>query len=103
MAHSDQQFLSRAQGRGFNLAANIGLLTNSGVAAADTLVGLQNFMQSVTVHSDQVGFKNPLKRSVLANQNEVTDATVLGLTTVAGLVALTQQGTNTSQASLFLD
>ncbi len=103
MAHADTLTLSRAQGRSFNLAGNLGLLTDSGVAAADTLVGLQNFINGVSVHADQVNFKDQLKKAVLVNQGEVTDATVLGLTTVSELVALTQQGTNRTEASLLLN
>lgn len=76
------------------------MLTDAGVAAADTLVGLQTFIQGVSVHADQVNYKDQLKKAVLVNQNEVTDATVLSLTTVAGLTGLTQQGTNTLQGSL---
>ena len=103
MPHSDTIFLSRSQGRAFNLAGNLSLLTDSNVAAADTLVGLQSAIQAVNVHSDQVNYKDRLKKAVLVNQNEVTDATVLSLTTVAGLTALTQQGTNTTQSALLLD
>lgn len=104
MAHSDIQFLSRAQGRAFNLGGDLSLLTDTNVAAADTLVGLQTAIGAVTSgHADQFNYKDRIKKAVLANQNEVTDATVLGLTTVSGLVALTQQGTNRTQSALFLD
>lgn len=96
-------FLSRSQGRAFNLAGGISFLTDAGVTAADTLVGLQSFIQAASGHADQYNYKDRLKKAVLANQNEVTDATVLSLTTVAGLTALTQQGSNTTQAALFLD
>lgn len=103
MPHADVLMLSRHQGRAFNLAGALGFLTDAGVAAADTLVGLQTFIQSINGHADQNNYKDRLKKAVLANQNEVTDSTVNALTTVAGLTALTQQGTNTTQSSLFLD
>lgn len=94
--HADTQPLSKRVGGTINLGGVMGLLTNSGVAAANTLAGLDTFIDGVnpSLHADQQRFAAPLKAALRRDQN-ITNDNILSLTTVAGLTALTDLGTGT--------
>ena len=77
-----------------NRAEDIGLLTNAGVIAADTIAGLQAFINGASVHADNQNYKARMN-AALTKDAGITDAAVLNLTTVAGLVALTSMGSGT--------
>lgn len=64
----------------------MGFLTDAGVAAADTKAGLKAFIDSIQVHNDQENFKVALKHAI--DVSGLADSDILGLTTVAGLLAL---------------
>jgi hypothetical protein len=91
--HADQIRLSTNIGGSIYRAGKLGLLTDAGVAAADTLNGLDAFVDSVVVHADQNFYKDRIKDSYRKTA-DITDATVLNLTTVAGLYGLTNMGAN---------
>jgi hypothetical protein len=95
MPHADTIGLSTRVGGAINRAAALGLLTNSGVAAADTLAGLDSFIAGVSVHADQIPHKARIQRALRADAG-LTDAAVLGLTTTAGLAGLTSIGSGTN-------
>lgn len=100
--HSDTTPLSRMAGASINRAAEIGLLTDAGVAAADTLAGLDSFVDGVAVHADQLDYKPRVKLAWTVDAG-ITDATVAGLTTTAGLTALTALGSDTTTKGLLPD
>lgn len=93
--HSDTVNLSRRTGANINFAAGLLLLTNANVAAADTVDGLDAAMSVVNpaLHSDQQFIMNRVRRSLRTDAG-ITNAAVLGLTTTAGLTALTDRGTD---------
>lgn len=91
--HADQLRLSTNIGGSIYRAGRISLLTDAGVAAADTLNGLDAFIDAQVVHADQFYYKDRVKDSYRKTA-DITDAAVLNLTTVAGLYGLTQMGVN---------
>lgn len=97
--HADVLRLSTMAGASINRAGGLGLLTDAGVAAADTLNGLDTFVNGVAVHADQYNYKPRVKLAWRVDAG-ITDATVLSLTTVAGLSGLTAIGTNTTTLGL---
>jgi len=98
--HADTQPLSKRIGATINQASAYGFLTNTNVAAADTLNGLDSAVEVVknspAFHADQRYPARQIKEAYRKDAG-ITDATILSLTTVAGLVALTDQlaGTRT--------
>lgn len=97
--HEDTYQLSLRAGGSITTAGVLGLLTNTTVAAADTLDGLDAAVDAALVHADQFGYKGDVKRA-WHGQAAITDATVLGLTTVAGLSGLTARGSDTTSQNL---
>lgn len=93
MPHADTLNLSRRGGGIIYRAGRLGLLTDAGVAAGDTKAGLDSFVDSVSVHADQQFLKARTKKAFRTDE-AITDAAIAPLTTVAGLVALTQMGSN---------
>lgn len=89
--HADQIPMSTLVGSTINRAGGMSLLTDAGVAAADTVAGLQSFVSGVNVHADMQPWKARINASFKADDG-ISDSTVLGLTTVVGLAALTQIG-----------
>lgn len=101
--HADTLRLSNMSGGTIQRGGNVSLLTDAGVTAADTLAGLDSFVNGVNVHADQYNYKARVKLGWRTTA-EYTDAAVLSLTTVAGLVALSNLGTNpTGLVSLLPD
>ena len=98
--HADQQNHSRRVGQSVNSAANQNLLTNTTVAAADTNQGLQDAVTAAgrSVHADFQNVAPRINRAIGAGNADSTlvDANILSLTTTAGLLALTQAGTDPS-------
>ncbi len=85
--HNDTVNLSQQVVTTLNSANALSFLTDAGVAAADTKQGLKNFIQSIKVHNDQENIKQLLMRALDFDSN-ITDANILSLTTVDGLIAL---------------
>jgi hypothetical protein len=100
--HSDTEFLSRRAGASINMAGVQSLLTNSNVAAANTLNGLDSAVDAVVVHADVLPMKSRVKNAWRVDAG-ITDSTVLSLTTVAGLTALTSLGSDTTTQGLLPD
>lgn len=83
--HNDEENLRLQIVGSINRAEELLLLTDAGVAAANTKAGLEAFINSVTVHNDQENWKSALKQSI--RSLPVSDAVIADLTTVAGLVS----------------
>jgi len=95
--HADGNPLSVMAGATVRRAGTVGLLSDTTVAAADTLNGLDAAVDNAVVHADVRGFAGRVKRAWRLN-DEFTNAGVLSLTTVAGLYALaTAYGTSPRQ------
>lgn len=92
--HADTYQLSRQVGGSVNRAGVTTLLTNATVIAADTVAGLGIAINSAVVHADQQNFKTRIV-AALGKDGGITNASVLNLTTVAGLTALTDMGSST--------
>jgi hypothetical protein len=75
--------------------AGYGFLTATNIAAADTVVGLIAAVDAATAHADQIPMKarTDLAITLGTYDNSFTDARILSLTTVAGLVGLTSAST----------
>ncbi len=95
--HNDVENLNYQVVSTLNRANTLGLLTDAGVAAADTKQGLINFVNSITLHNDQENLRLSVVRAI--NASGIVDADVLSLTTVAGLIAV-MPVTTTSQEML---
>lgn len=100
--HSDTIRMSKMAGGTINRAGVLGLLTDTLVTNADTLDGLDAAVKGVVVHADQLKYKDRVKLAWRVDAG-ITDATVLNLTTVAGLTALTALGSDTTTMSLLPD
>lgn len=102
--HADTIPLDMNVGWNCQAAADLGLLTDTTIAAADTNAGLQAAVTAAVVHADIVPSKARINQAIQVGlyDGSLTDAVVLGLTTVAGLVAATQAGTQPNR-SQFID
>lgn len=95
--HADQLALNVLAGQNMlsagNITANAGyaILNNTNVAAANTTQGLKDAIDAAPVHADESYTKERFKRAVDLGSADgsFTDARILGLTTVTGLVELT--------------
>lgn len=89
--HADQVALSQRLGGTYRIAGDYSILTNTTVAAANTVAGLSDAAEAASVHADFVPAKTPILRAIDYGDysDELTDARVLGLTTVEELVDLT--------------
>ncbi len=89
--HADSIALSYREGGTFRRAGSFGFLTDTTVAAADTNQGLQDAVTNSVVHADELPAKSRVNRTLVLGlaTGEVTDARVLALTTIEGLVGLT--------------
>src|SRR5262247_3258834 len=87
--HTDEIPLSREVGANMRAAAEDGYLTNTNVAAADTVAGVRALMTNG--HSDQKPNQHRFQRAVDVGENlaDFTNALINPLTTVEGLVDLT--------------
>lgn len=90
--HTDQLRLSSEIGGNLRAAQGEGYLTDSNVAAADTVAGVRALMTGG--HADQAPNQHRFQRAVDlgAASQELTDSLINPLTTVAGLINLTQAG-----------
>lgn len=87
MPHNDTMNLALQVYTTFQRAEELGFLTDSGVAAADTKAGLINFVNGVSgIHAEMENWRPEIIRSI--NRSGLADADIAGLTTVAGLLAL---------------
>lgn len=75
-----------------NRAAEVGILTNTNVAAADTLNGLDAAVNQFAGHADQRNFMGRVKPAWRVS-DVFTDSAVLNLTTVQQLAALASPST----------
>lgn len=95
--HADAIPLNRLIGDTVLSAGNIstnagfGFLTDTNTAAADTVVGLIAAVDAAPAHADQIPMKarTDLAITLGTYDGSFTDARILGLTTVTGLVQLT--------------
>jgi hypothetical protein len=103
--HADQLPLSREIGFNCREAGEALFLTDDTVAAADTVQGLYNAIDAAAVHAEYNAYRSRLKAAIArgADSQEITDALVAPLTTVAGLVNLTQASNYPQNRSLYLD
>lgn len=89
--HADQVAFSKRIGGTLRRGGDYGFETNTNVAAADTVAGLRTAVAVVAVHADfepaRARVQNAINRG--ADSSELTDARILGLTTVEELVGLT--------------
>lgn len=92
--HSDEVALSFREGGTLRTAGYYSLLTDATVASADTVTGLSAAVVAAQVHADFDPPKNRVTRTITigANIGDLTDALIAPLTTVVGLVNLTQAG-----------
>jgi hypothetical protein len=97
LTHNDVENLQLQVVGSLNRAEELLLLTDAGVAAANTKEGLKAFIDSVVVHNDQENWKTELKQAIDASG--IADSDITALTTVAGLIALLPV-TNTNQLIL---
>jgi hypothetical protein len=96
--HADTQPLSKRIGSSVRQGAAYGSVTNAIVAAGDTMDLLDAGIATAgaALHADQRGHVNQVRQAIKKDQN-ITTANIAGLTTVDGLVALTDLGTGTKQ------
>lgn len=92
--HADQLNLDSRIGNTMTEAGISAFLTDTTVAAANTVDGLVAAVNAASVHAD----KQPMRARIVqairygAADGSFTDALIAPLTTIAGLVALTQAG-----------
>lgn len=103
--HADQLPLSRQVGFNCREAGEAALLTDTTVAAADTVAGLKAAVNAAAVHAEIIPMKSRINLAIDrgADVQEITDALVAPLTTVAGLVNLTQAVNYPANRQLYLD
>ncbi len=102
--HVDAVPLNRLVGDTVLSAGNVstnsgfGFLTDTNVAAADTVTGLISAVDNATCHADQIPMKarTDLAITLGTYDGSFTDARILSLTTVTGLVGLTNAQTTDS-------
>lgn len=89
--HADEIAMSRREGGTLRRAGGFGFLTNTTVAAADTNQGLQDAVTNSVVQADAVPAKARVNRTIVYGgaSGELSDARILGLTTIEELVGLT--------------
>lgn len=92
--HVDAQPLSQLVGFNMRSAGANGILTNTNVGAADTVAGLRALFAQNTglLHTEQLAMEPRYLEAANFGvyQGTFTDGTIAGLTTVAGLVNLTE-------------
>ena len=105
MAHADQTQLSKLCCANYRLAESAGVLTDAFIAAnhadiatMDAAIGAVS-----SVHADQLRIVSQTQRAfrydnATAGIGDVTDSNITGLTTVAGLEALTSGSADASRA-----
>jgi len=94
LVHNDTINLSTLVGTTQNRGLAVGILTDAMVAASTTVQQLKDQILAAKVHNDQENYKFVVTKA-LDHDAAITDAAVNGVTTVAGLVALTQAGAST--------
>lgn len=101
--HADEIALSFREGGTFRRAGSFGFLTDTTVAAADTNQGLQDAVTNSVVHADIVAAKTRVNRTLTYGlaSGEVSNARVLSLTTIEGLVGLTTLTNTVAQDLLY--
>lgn len=95
MPHNDTLNLSDQVLTTINRTSGMSFLTDATIASADTKQGLKDAINAVKVHNDQENWKIMLTRA-LDFDSSITDANILSLTTVAGLVNLLGLPANSS-------
>lgn len=88
--HIDQKGLVRKATSAVQLAINNGWLTNTNVAAANTVQGLRDAVTNATARADDALAKSSIDKAIVALEDVgiYTDALIAPLTTTAGLIAL---------------
>lgn len=90
--HADQIRLSKEIGSNLRAAGDMGFLTDTTVAAADTNAGLIAAVDASVVHAALLPAKPRVDRAIVLGlyDGTLTDANILSLTTLEGAVDLTQ-------------
>ena len=103
--HADQLPLSRKIGFNLREAGETTILTDASVAAADTFAGLNLAVDNAVVHAEYNPYKARIKQAIARGGDslELTDALILPLTTVVGLVNLTEAVNFPPNRELFAD
>lgn len=103
--HSDLNAHVRKVAANLRTAQEEALLTDTTVAAADTVAGLKTAIDNAVVHAAVLPTKDRVKRAIDAGAaaGELTDAAILSLTTVAGLIALIPEAANDANREQFLE
>ena|SRR5262245_5160495 len=103
--HADQFPLSRKIGSNLREAGETTILTDATVTAADNVAGLNAAVDNAVVHAEYNAYKPRIKQAIArgADSQELTDPLILPLTTVAGLVALTDAVNFPPNRELFAD
>lgn len=103
--HQEQVPLSEKIGFNLREAGEVGLLTDTSVAAANTVAGLIAAVRSAVVHAEYEPYRERVVRAIQlgADSQELTDALIGPLTSVVGLVALTQASNFPQNRELLLD
>ena len=88
---ADAYTLSENIGCNIRQAEAYGLLTDADVSAASTAAALQASVSAASVHADIVPAKARINNAISLGEmsGEFSDARVAGVTTIAGLIALT--------------
>jgi hypothetical protein len=99
--HADAVPLNRLVGDNLLSASDLGgagFLTNTNVAAADTVTGLIAAVDNASAHADQRPSKARYDLAIALGtyDGSLTDARILSLTTVTGLIGLTSAQTTDS-------
>jgi hypothetical protein len=104
--HADQLPLSRKIGFNLREAGEVGLLTDASVAAANTVAGTRAAIRTAApVHAEYEPYRERIVRAVDYGEasQELTDALIGPLTTVAGIVNLTDAVNFPPNRELMLD
>lgn len=92
--HTDAVSHSLRIAASIRAAEELSLLTDTTVAAADTNQGLQDAVTAAAGHTDLFPARDRINDAIQYGEEsgELSDSAVLGLTTIAGLLALLQAG-----------
>lgn len=102
-SHTDEIALSIREGGTFRQSGDFGFLSDATVTSADTVAGLTAAVNAAVVHADTAPARERITRTITvgAALTDLTDARVLNLTSIAGLVGLTADANGNNRDLLF--
>jgi len=110
MAHADQIQLSRLCGATFRQASDVGLLSDSFIAANNGSIAVFRAAigNETNLHAEILAERGRLQRAVdyagaTFGIGDITDANIATTTTVAGLIALTQEPSTSTAREIILE